>query len=40
MQITCPAAKLDKFQRRRCFIIDKIETYVGSEKHFSAAATS
>ena len=33
MQITCPVLKVDKSYRRRCFIIDKIETLVGAEIH-------
>jgi len=33
-QITCPVLKVDKSYRRRCFIIDKIETLVGAEIHF------
>jgi len=34
MQVTCPTRMVDKFIRRRCFIIDKFETDVGAEIHF------
>jgi len=34
MQIACPTPKVDKFERRRCFIIDKIATVVGAEMRF------
>ncbi|WP_250511969.1 hypothetical protein [Caballeronia sp. INDeC2] len=34
LQITCPTLTVDKFARRRPFIIDKIETHIDAELRY------